>query len=214
MVRIIIFGAPGSGRSTYGNLLSSKLNVDVIDTGNVLREIILRDTPLGRRVKEYVDDGLLVPNDVVFRVLIQLIDEKQEKGFILDGYPRTLEQAMTLDCITKIDAVIHLVAPDWLLTERMINRRVCTKCKAIYNLLLQKVDKCTECGGQLVQRTDDTHEAIQRRLASFYEQEKPILQYFRRKGIPIITLKTTKRESNPKSDVEKLFSSLKSLQLA
>jgi adenylate kinase len=190
------------------------LNVDVIDTGNVLREIILQDTPLGRRVKEYVDNGMLVPNDVVFRVLMQLVDEKQQKGFILDGYPRTLEQVMTLACITKIDAVIHLVAPDWLLTERMINRRVCTKCKAIYNLLLQKVDKCTECGGKLVQRTDDTHEAIQMQLEVFYGQEKPILQYFRRKGIPIIPLKMTKRESNLEADVEKLLSSLRSMQLA
>ena len=214
MVRMIILGAPGSGKGTYSGLLSPMLKAEVIDTGNVLRKIISRDTPLGRRVKEYVDNGMLVPNDVIFRVLMQVLGEDRKEGFILDGYPRTLEQAMALDCVTKIDLVVHLIVPDWLLTERMSNRRVCVKCQEVYNLLFQNVSACTKCGGQLIQRTDDTLPLIRKRLANYRTEETAILKYYRRKGVPIVTFRKSKRGMIPEVDIKQIILGLKPLLLA
>ena len=135
MVNAIIFGAPGSGKGTYASRLQSKLGVDVIAMGDIFREIMKENTPLGRTVKGYVEKGLLVPDEVVVEVLKhRLAKIPSRKGFILDGYPRNLEQAKALENIAKIDVIIQLIVPDWIIIERLSTRRICKNCGEVFNI--------------------------------------------------------------------------------
>jgi len=172
-VNAIIFGAPGSGKGTYASRLQSKLGVDVIAMGDIFREIMKEDSQLGRKVKGYVEKGLLVPDDVVIEVLKQRLAKIPEgKGFILDGYPRTVEQAKALEKIAEIDVVILLQVPDWIIIERLSTRRICRNCGAVYNIrfLKPKVDMvCDKCGGPLYQRPDDTPDVIKKRIKVYEE---------------------------------------------
>ncbi|MGB9740500.1 MAG: adenylate kinase family protein [Candidatus Bathyarchaeia archaeon] len=216
MVNAIIFGAPGSGKGTYASRLQSKLDVDVIATGDVFREIMREDTPLARKVKGYVEKGLLVPDDVVVEVLRQRMARiPSGKGFILDGYPRTIEQAKALEKIAKIDVVIRLIVPEWIIIERLSARRICKNCGAVYNLrfLKPKVDMiCDKCGGPLYQRPDDTPEVIKKRIEVYEEQTQPILEYYREKGVPFVEFKTESLEMPPEVAVEEIIKDLKKLK--
>jgi adenylate kinase len=218
MVNLIIFGPPGSGKGTYASRLKEKLNVEVIATGDLFREMIKLDTPLGRRVKEYLKKGLLVPDNITLEVLKEnLAKIPKGKGFILDGYPRTIWQAQALDEIAKIDAVIHLVVPDWIIVERLSSRRICQNCGAIYNLLFLKPKNdmiCDKCGGPLYQRPDDTPEVIRKRIEVYEEQTQPLLDYYRGKGVPFVEAKCEKLETPPEVVVEEILKGLKKLNLA
>jgi Adenylate kinase (EC 2.7.4.3) len=218
MVNLIIFGAPGSGKGTYASRLKEKLNVEVIATGDIFREMIKADTPLGRRVREYVEKGLLVPDDVTLEVLKQSLAKiPRSKGFILDGYPRTILQAEALDKIAKIDAIIHLIVPEWIIVERLSSRRICKNCGAIYNILFLKPKKdmiCDNCGGPLYQRPDDTPEVIRRRIEVYEKQTQPLLDYYRAKGVPFVEVKCEKLETPPDEIVEEIFKGLRKLNLA
>jgi len=218
MVNAIIFGAPGSGKGTYASRLQSKLNVDVIAMGDIFREIMKEDTLLGRKVKGYVEKGLLVPDDVVVEVLKhRLAKISGRKGFILDGYPRTIEQAKALENIAKIDAIIQLNVPDWIIIERLSTRRICKNCGKVYNIRYLKPKKdmiCDKCGGPLYQRPDDTPEVIKKRIEVYEQQTQPILQHFREKRIPFIEFKTEKLETPPEVAVEEILKGLKKLKLA
>jgi adenylate kinase len=218
MVNLIIFGAPGSGKGTYASRLKEKLNVEVIATGDIFREMIKADTPLGRRVREYVEKGLLVPDDVTLEVLKQSLAKiPRSKGFILDGYPRTILQAEALDKIAKIDAIIHLIVPEWIIVERLSSRRICKNCGAIYNILFLKPKKdmiCDNCGGPLYQRPDDTPEVIRRRIEVYEKQTQPLLDYYRVKGVPFVEVKCEKLETPPDEIVEEIFKGLRKLNLA
>jgi len=218
MVNLIIFGPPGSGKGTYASRLKEKLNVEVIATGDLFREMIKLDTPLGRKVKEYVEKGLLVPDNITLEVLKEnLAKIPKGKGFILDGYPRTIWQAQALDEIAKIDAVIHLVVPDWIIVERLSSRRICQSCGAIYNLLFLKPKNdmiCDKCGGPLYQRPDDTPEVIRKRIEVYEEQTQPLLDYYRGKGVPFVEAKCEKLETPPEVVVEEILRGLKRLNLA
>ncbi len=218
MVNLIIFGPPGSGKGTYASRLKEKLNVEVIATGDLFREMIKLDTPLGRRVKEYLEKGLLVPDNITLEVLKEnLAKIPKGKGFILDGYPRTIWQAQALDEIAKIDAVIHLVVPDWIIVERLSSRRICQNCGAIYNLLFLKPKNdmiCDKCGGPLYQRPDDTPEVIRKRIEVYEEQTQPLLDYYRGKGVPFVEAKCEKLETPPEVVVEEILKGLKKLNLA
>jgi adenylate kinase len=218
MVNAVIFGAPGSGKGTYALRLQPKLNVEVIATGDIFREIMKENTPLGRKVKSYVEKGLLVPDDVAIEVLKQRLAKIQSgKGFILDGYPRTIKQAKALDEITKIDVIIRLVVPEWVIIERLSARRICQNCGAIYNLrfLKPKVDMiCDKCGGKLYQRLDDTPEVIKKRIEVYERQTQPILQYYKRKGIPFVEFKCESVDVPPEVAVEEILKELKKLNLA
>jgi len=218
MVNAIIFGAPGSGKGTYASRLQSKLNVDVIAMGDIFREIMKEDTLLGRKVKGYVEKGLLVPDDVVVEVLKhRLAKISGGKGFILDGYPRTIEQAKALENIAKIDAIIQLNVPDWIIIERLSTRRICKNCGKVYNIRYLKPKKdmiCDKCGGPLYQRPDDTPEVIKKRIEVYEQQTQPILQHFREKRIPFIEFKTEKLETPPEVAVEEILKGLKKLKLA
>ncbi len=218
MVNLIIFGAPGSGKGTYASRLKEKLNVEVIATGDIFREMIKKDTPLGRKVKAYVEKGLLVSDDVTLEVLKENMAKiPKGKGFILDGYPRTLEQAKALNGLAKIDAIIHLAVPDWIIIERLSARRICKNCGAIYNLLFLKPKKdmiCDKCGGPLYQRSDDTPEVIKRRIEVYEKQTQPLLEYYREKGIPFVEAKCEKLETPPEAVVQEILAGLKKLSLA
>ncbi|MGQ9538829.1 MAG: adenylate kinase family protein [Candidatus Bathycorpusculaceae bacterium] len=217
MVNLIIFGAPGSGKGTYASRLKEKLNVAVIATGDIFREMMKDDTPLGRKVRGYVEKGLLVPDDITLEVLKQnLAKIPKRKGFILDGYPRTIEQAKALDGLAKIDAIIHLIVPDWIIIERLSSRRICKNCGAIYNLLFLKPKNdmvCDKCGGQLYQRSDDTSEVIKKRIEVYEKQTQPLLQYYMAMGVPFVEAKCEKLETPPEAVVEEILKGLKRLNL-
>lgn len=216
-MKALIFGAPGSGKGTYASRLQSKLGVDVVAMGDIFREIMKEDTPLGRKVKGYVEKGLLVPDDVVIEVLRNRLAKAQSvKGFILDGYPRTIEQAKVLEKITKIDVVIQLTVPDWIIIERLSTRRICKNCGEVYNLRYLKPKKdmvCDKCGGPLYQRPDDTPEVIRNRIDVYERQTQPILQYYREKNVPFVEFKCEKIDLPPEVAVEEILKGLKQLNI-
>ena len=217
-VNAIIFGAPGSGKGTYSSRLQAKLGVDVIAMGDIFRENLKTETLLGKQVKRYVEKGLLVPDDIVNEVLKKRLGEVPEgKGFILDGYPRTVEQAKTLEGIAKIDVILLQMVPDWIIIERLSSRRICKSCGNVYNIrfLKPKVEGvCDKCGGSLYQRSDDTPEVIKRRLQVYQEQTSPLLQHYKDKQVPFIVSSITALDTPPETVVEKMIEELKKLNLA
>ena len=216
-MKAIIFGAPGSGKGTYSSRLQSKLSVDIIAMGDIFRKSIKDNSELGMQVKNYVDKGILVPDEVVVEVLIQQLSKiSNGKGFILDGYPRTLDQAKTLDTITKIDVILLLDVPDRIIIERLSTRRICKNCGTVYNIrfLRTKTENvCDKCGGPLYQRSDDNLEVIKKRLQIYRKQTNPLLDFYREKQVPFIVSKTTSLESPPELMVEEMFAELKKLKL-
>lgn len=214
----IIFGAPGAGKGTYASRLQSKLGVDVIAMGDMFRDIMKEDSQLGRKVKGYVEKGLLVPDDIVVQVLKQRLSKiPKGKGFILDGYPRTVEQAKTLEKIVKMDVIILLLVPDWIIVERLSTRRICKKCGEVYNVrfLKPKVEGvCDKCGGALYQRSDDTAEVIKNRIKVYEEQTKPILQLFKEKKVPFAEAACDALDTPPEKVVEVILKELRKLKLA
>jgi adenylate kinase len=216
-MKAIIFGAPGSGKGTYASRIQDKLNVNVIATGDILREIMKENTTLGRKVKGYVEKGLLVPDNVVIEALQQRLTKiPKGKGFILDGFPRTLDQAKALEKIVKIDVVIRLTVPDWIIIERLSTRRICRNCGEVYNVryLKPKVENvCDKCGGPLYQRSDDTPEVIKDRIELYERQTQPLLQYYMEKRVPFVDFKTEKLETPPEVAVEAIVKDLNRLEL-
>ena len=214
----IIFGAPGSGKGTYASRLQSKLGVDVIAMGDIFREIMREDSELGKKVKGYVEKGLLVPDDIVVEVLKQrLAKVPKGRGFILDGYPRTVEQVKALEAIAKIDVIILLMVPDWIIIERLSTRRICKNCGAVYNIrfLKPKVDMiCDKCGGPLYQRPDDTAEVVKKRIEVYEEQTRPILQLFRERTVPFVVASCDALDTPPETVVEAILNELRKLKLA
>jgi adenylate kinase len=217
-VNAIIFGAPGSGKGTYASRLQAKLGVDVIAMGDIFREIMKEDTELGKKVKGYVEKGLLVPDDIVIEVLKhRLATLPPGKGFILDGYPRTLEQAETLEGIAKIDVIILLMVPDWIIIERLSTRRICKNCGAVYNIrfLKPKVENiCDKCGGPLYQRSDDTPEVIKKRIQVYQTQTQPILQLLKERKMPFVVANCDALDTPPDAVVETILKELRKLKLA
>ena len=214
----VIFGAPGSGKGTYASRLQSKLGVDVIAMGDIFREIMKEDSQLGRKIKGYVEKGLLGPDDVVIEVLKQRLAKIPEgKGFILDGYPRTVEQAKALEKTAKTDVVILLQVPDWIIIERLSTRRICRNCGEVYNIrfLKPKVDMiCDKCGGPLYQRPDDTPEVIKKRIEVYEEQTRPILQLFKERKVPFAVAECNALNTPPENVVKIILKELRKLKLA
>ena len=218
MVNAIIFGAPGSGKGTYASRLQSKLGVNVIAMGDIFREIMKEDTDLGREVRGYVEKGLLGPDSLTIQVLKQHIAKiKKKKGFLFDGYPRTIEQAKALETIAKIDVIIQLLVPDWIIIERLSTRRICKNCGEVYNIRYLKPKRdmiCDKCGGPLYQRPDDTPEVVKKRIEVYEQQTRQILQYYKEKGVPFIEFKCEKLEMTPEVAVEEILKGLRKLKLA
>lgn len=194
-MNIIMLGAQGTGKGTVAGLISEQTGLPQISTGDIFRKNISEQTPLGIEADKYISKGNLVPDEItVPMVEDRLTWEDAKKGVILDGFPRTIEQAEKLDEILKekgekIDLVINLITPEEELIDRMLTRRVCTnqECKATYNIKLHPTIKegiCDKCGSPLKQRADDSDpEAIKRRLEIYEEKTSPLVEYYTKKGV-------------------------------
>ena len=186
-MKLILLGAPGAGKGTQAEIISEHLSVPAISTGNIIRAALKAQTEMGIKAKEFIDKGLLVPDDVVIGIVRDRLKEDDCKnGFILDGFPRTVPQAQALDDMgIEIDKVIDIQVPDEKIVQRLSGRRVCSGCGASYHLLYKKPEKdgvCNLCGTQLVQRTDDREETVLERLKVYHEQTEPLVEYYRKKN--------------------------------
>ncbi len=186
-MNLILLGAPGAGKGTQGEIIRERLDIPTISTGVMLREAIKAGTPLGQQAKAIIDQGGLVPDEVVNGIVRErLAQEDCKNGFILDGFPRTLPQAQALDQMgVQIDKVLYIQVPDALIEERLGNRRVCEGCGATYHLLNQPSsagDLCEKCGGKLIIRKDDKPETIRERLATYHQMTEPLADYYRSQG--------------------------------
>ncbi len=217
-VNAIIFGAPGSGKGTYSARLKEILGVDVISMGDIFRVMLMENGVLGRIVKSYVEAGLLVPDIIVIEVLKESISQApKEKGFILDGYPRTLSQAEALEKIAKIDVIIELIVPDWVIIERLSSRRICKDCGQVYNLRFMKPKVegvCDKCGGELYQRSDDNPEVIKMRLDLYERETSPLLSYYKGKNVHFIEHTIDELLVPPETVVAYILKELKKLKLS
>ena len=185
-MQLVIFGPPGVGKGTLSDMLSGKLKIPHISTGDIFRSEIKTGNS---ELKQYVDKGLLVPDSVVNRIVEKALrQENCSKGFILDGYPRTIDQAEFLqNALWKIDKkisiVVNLVAPEETIVSRLAQRRMCSKCGALYNLVTmkpRKKDTCNKCGGALVQRKDDKPDTIRKRIHVYQTETAPLVEYYRK----------------------------------
>ncbi len=184
-MKLMFVGPPGAGKGTQAERVSARLGIPHISTGDMLREEIKNGTELGAKAKAYIDAGALVPDDVIIAMVKERVAQPDAKGgFILDGFPRTKEQAAALEKIASLDAVINIYVPDNKLIHRICGRRVCKDCGATYHeSMLENVKVCPKCGGALYVRDDDTEEVVKQRLAVYKEKTKPLIDYYTVKGI-------------------------------
>lgn len=186
-MNLIFLGAPGAGKGTQAEVVSEALGIPQISTGNILREAAKNGTELGIKAKAAMDSGALVSDDIVIGILKERIAEDDcRKGFILDGFPRTVPQAEALDSMNiRIDKVIEISVPDDTIKERVSGRRVCESCGASYHVQYKpsKVEgKCDKCGGKTVIRKDDQPETVLERLAVYHEKTAPLKEYYEKQG--------------------------------
>lgn len=191
-MRLLIMGAPGAGKGTQAAFIKKEYNIAHISTGDMFRKAISEKTPTGIEAKKFIDQGLLVPDSVTNNLVRERLAEKDcENGFLLDGYPRNLDQACELDKILKdlnikLDAVINISVDDNFLIERITGRRTCTKCGATYHIKANKPKiegVCDSCGSILIQRADDQEETIKNRLSVYYEKTEPVLSYYKKQNL-------------------------------
>lgn len=185
-MNLILLGAPGAGKGTQAEVICKKLGIPAISTGNLLREAIKHDTPLGQQAKVFMDRGELVPDKLVIDMLAErLAKEDCLSGYILDGFPRTLSQAEALDTLKIfIDKVIDIQVSDEAITARLSGRRVCESCGASYHVEYKRPKEdgvCDSCGGKVVQRKDDHPDTVKARLEVYHRQTEPLKQYYRDK---------------------------------
>ncbi|MFC1454835.1 adenylate kinase [Candidatus Undinarchaeota archaeon] len=185
-MNVILLGPPGCGKGTQAEMLVEKYGHPQISTGDILRQNLKNETPLGLEAKKYMDAGQLVPDDVVIKLIEdRLTQDDAQNGYFLDGFPRTVPQAEALEGIADIGAVIEIKISDDVVIKRLTNRRVCRGCGTIYNLLNNYPDdeKCTKCQGELYQRDDDKEQTIRERLEVYRKQTHPLIKYYEEKGI-------------------------------
>ena len=189
---MILLGAPGAGKGTQGALLAKKHGLERIATGDLLREAVRRGSPLGQQAKRYMDAGELVPDDVILAMVREVISDAEE-GFVLDGFPRTLDQAEGLARLLEelgqeLDAVLVLQVDDDVLIKRLSGRRSCPECNAIHTIYFDPPDVpgvCDTCGATLVERADDDHETVKRRLEVYQAQTRPLVAHYEASGTPV-----------------------------
>ncbi len=186
-MRIILLGAPGAGKGTLAKMIEKRYKIPQISTGDLFRAEIAKASVLGMKAKEYMDKGDLVPDEVTIGILRQRIKDKDcKKGFILDGFPRTIPQAEALEKITNIDYVLNFDIPEDAIVARLSARRTCSKCGAIYNLVSLRPKKETECDlckGDLIQRPDDAPTSIKTRFKVYREKTAPLKVYYKKKKL-------------------------------
>ncbi|RLF48809.1 MAG: adenylate kinase [Thermoplasmata archaeon] len=189
-MRIIVLGPPGAGKGTQAKLLAEKYGLEHISTGDMLREEVKRGSKLGNIAKEYMDQGLLVPDNVIVEMIAERLGEgSMGKGFILDGFPRTLSQAKALEDVlggmADIDMVIYIDVDDDVVVRRLGGRRSCPKCGAVYHIVNNppKNDEiCDKCGHPLIIRDDDREDVIRKRLDEYRKRTSPLIDYYMKRG--------------------------------
>ncbi len=209
---LILLGPPGSGKGTQAELFENRLGLKKISTGDILRDAIRKGTELGKLAKEHINRGELVPDDVVVALVEEAL-EKTSDGYILDGFPRTIEQAKRLDRILeklgkKLDAAVLFAVPDEEIIKRLSARRVCPKCHAVYNMVTKppKRDEiCDICGTPLVMRDDDKPETVRRRIEVYRRDTEPLVDFYRNRGL----LVEVKAEGDPEEVFNFIIGALK-----
>ena len=191
-MKIVMLGAPGAGKGTQAKMIASKYQIPHISTGDIFRANIKNGTELGKKAKSYMDQGLLVPDELTVDLVIdRLANDDCKNGYILDGFPRTIPQAEALDAALaklgeKMDYAIDVDVPDENIVSRMSGRRACTGCGATYHIVYnpsKKGDCCEVCGEKLILRDDDKPETVQKRLNVYHEQKQPLIDYYTKQGI-------------------------------
>ena len=205
-MKLIFLGPPGAGKGTQALGVGSRLNVPHISTGNMLRAAVRNETPMGLAAKKYMDAGKLVPDEV----LIEMVRERLSmadcrKGYLLDGFPRTVEQAEALEEIAPPDCVVNITVPDEKLLERLTGRRVCTKCSGTFHISKLTDERiCPVCGWTLMHREDDQPVTIRERLRVYHEQTAPLIGYYEGQG----KLRTVDGDCKPEDVLESILSAL------
>ena len=187
-MKIILLGAPGAGKGTQAEIISKKLGIPTISTGNILRAAVKAGTPIGLEAKSYMDAGKLVPDEVIIGIIQERLAEPDcAKGFILDGVPRTIAQAQALDAHgIHFDAVLSLEIDDSVIEARMTGRRTCHTCGATYHIQAappKQKGVCDKCGGELEQRKDDQPETVKHRLEVYHNETEPLKDYYQAHGV-------------------------------
>ena len=191
-MKIVMLGAPGAGKGTQAKMIAAKYQIPHISTGDIFRANIKNGTELGKKAKSYMDQGLLVPDELTVDLVIdRLANDDCKNGYILDGFPRTIPQAEALDAALaklgeKMDYAIDVDVPDENIVSRMSGRRACTGCGATYHIVYnpsKKGDCCEVCGEKLILRDDDKPETVQKRLNVYHEQTQPLIDYYTKQGI-------------------------------
>ena len=191
-MKIIMLGAPGAGKGTQAKMIADKYGVPHVSTGDIFRANIKNGTELGMEAKKYMDQGLLVPDELTVKILLDRVSQPDCKnGYVLDGFPRTIPQAEVLDKALaelgeSIDYAIDVDVPDENIVKRMSGRRACVGCGATYHIVYNptKVEgKCDACGADLILRDDDKPETVEKRLNVYHEQTQPLIDYYKAKGI-------------------------------
>lgn len=210
-MRLVILGAPGAGKGTQASTLSEKLNIPHISTGDIFRNNIKTGTELGKKAKEFIDKGLLVPDAVTIDIVKDRLEQQDcTNGFILDGFPRTIPQAQYLDEVLKglkveLDVVLNIFVPDSEIIKRMSGRRVCPNCGASYHLIFNPTKEsanCDVCKTPVVQREDDKEETVINRLHTYHKQTEPLISYYKEKG-KLVTVEGKEDVKHTSSDVLK-----------
>lgn len=212
---IILFGPPGAGKGTQGQLLAERRGLVRLSTGDLLRDALRDGTPLGREAKKFMDAGELVPDDVILGLVREIMQDGGGRSFIFDGFPRTEAQAEGLsrlvdDLGRRIDAVIVLEVPDDTLVRRLSGRMWCSECGAVYNVHTDppaKAGVCDACGGELIQRADDREETVRRRLDVYRAQTEPVLAWYERSGVSVVRLDGDRTVDAVQTDIESALAS-------
>ena len=205
-MKLIFLGPPGAGKGTQATGVSTKLNVPHISTGDMFRSAIKNETKTGLEAKSYMDKGQLVPDSVVIDMVRERLAMGDcENGFLLDGFPRTVEQAEALDTISTPDAVVNIAVADEKLLDRLTGRRVCGKCQGTFHISKLADEKvCPVCGGELIHRDDDKPETIKKRLQVYHDQTAPLIGYYTGNG----KLKTVDGDNRPEEVLKAILASL------
>ncbi|MBO5713585.1 MAG: adenylate kinase [Clostridia bacterium] len=184
-MNVILLGAPGAGKGTQATKLVEKYNVPHVSTGDIFRTNIKGQTPIGVVAKSYIDKGQLVPDEVTVEIVKNRLNEEdcQQKGYLLDGFPRNVFQAEELDKFSNVEKVVNVSVDLSKLLKRITGRRVCSKCGESYHVdFLNGKTDCARCGGELIQRADDNEATVEKRLAVYTEQTKPLIEYYEKAG--------------------------------
>ena len=208
---IIMLVAPGTGKGTVGKLLSEELGIVHISSGEIFRSYAKKHDKLGEQIENYISNGLLVPDELAIQIVEKRLEEPDVKnGVILDGFPRTRNQAIVLDYILKlqrkmVDVAVELDLPDDDIVDRIVKRRTCINknCREIYNLDFKPPKKegiCDKCGGPLVQRIDDNEETVRKRLKTYHETSEGLINYYKRENI-LYTVKMNNESNTTTKDV-------------